>query len=328
MTVHHLSIVRKLASFIALGLIASLPMSAVSNYPSTPTTLAVKTIELTWHDNTRDRDVPVKIYYPSAETAGPVILFSHGLGGSREGYAYLGEYWAAHGYISVHLQHLGSDEGVWKGTLRPMKALRKAAMDPDNARNRPRDVSFAIDQLTALNSDSASPLHGRLDLAHLGLAGHSFGAYTTLVTVAPHHPLGGYDPRIRAAIAMSTPAPQKPSVYADIAIPVFHLTGTDDVDKVGSVKTAADRRIPYDQTKSAPACLLTFNGGDHMVFSGPTARQKPDAKDLRFIAFIESSTLAFWDAELRGKTDARDWLLNGDFAAALGNDGVFEKKGW
>ena len=40
----------------------------------------------------------------------PVVLFSHGLGGSREGYGYLGSYWAAHGYVAVHLQHIGSDE--------------------------------------------------------------------------------------------------------------------------------------------------------------------------------------------------------------------------
>jgi predicted dienelactone hydrolase len=318
----------KAALFLVLGWLSMATLPAAADYPISPANLPVKTLDLTWHDSRRERDVPVRIYYPANGSSCPVILFSHGLGGSREGYAYLGETWAAHGYISVHLQHVGSDDDVWKGTLRPLKALRQAATDPENARNRPRDVSFAIDQLNALEGDAASPLHGRLDLVHIGLAGHSFGAYTTLATVTPGHRMGGYDPRIKAAIAMSTPASKIPEAYAGIKIPVFHLTGTEDVDQVGSVKQASDRRIPYDQTKSAPACLLTFAGGDHMVFSGPTARKKPDEHDLRFIAFIESSTLAFWDAELRGKTNARDWLLNGAFAAALGKDGVFEKKGW
>ncbi|MFA6961635.1 MAG: hypothetical protein WC205_12845 [Opitutaceae bacterium] len=322
--------------FIALLWFTGLALTAApATYPpSTTTASPVSTLLVTWHDATRDRDVPAKIYYPSAPAtpnataACPVIIFSHGLGGSREGYSYVGEYWAAHGYISVHLQHLGSDEAVWKDTLRPMKALRTAVKDPANARNRPRDVSFALDQLTALNANAQSPLHARLDLNRIGLAGHSFGAYTTLATVTPGHPVGGYDPRIKAAIAMSTPSPKTPNAYAAIKIPVYHLTGTKDTDMAGGAKDAKDRRIPYDQTKSAPACLVTFDGADHMVFSGPNSRRKPTTSDLRFHDLIQRSTLAFWDAELKGDQAARTWLHNGDFATTLGKDGIFEQKGW
>jgi len=39
------------------------------------------------HDATRNRDVPVRIYVPENHSQpSPVIIFSHGLGGSREGY--------------------------------------------------------------------------------------------------------------------------------------------------------------------------------------------------------------------------------------------------
>lgn len=306
-----------------------LSLVAAPIYPTTSTVLPVKTLELTWHDSARNRDVPAKIYYPATTAPCPVIVFSHGLGGSREGYGYLGNYWASQGYISVHLQHVGSDDAVWKGTLRPMNALRKAAADPDNARNRPRDVSFALDRLTQLNSDKASPLNGRLDLHHVGLAGHSFGAFTTLAAVTPSHPTGGYDPRIKAAVAMSTPAPKLPNAYAAVKIPVYHLTGTEDVDRVGSVKDAKDRRIPYDQAKSAPACLLTLEGGDHAIFSGASERNKnPDARERHFHELILQSTLAFWDAELKNDKTARAWLHDGGFATTLGKDGVFEQKGF
>jgi hypothetical protein len=37
-------------------------------------------------------------------------------------------------------------------------------MNLANTINRPRDISFAIDQLAKANSDNESPLHGRLDL--------------------------------------------------------------------------------------------------------------------------------------------------------------------
>ncbi len=82
-----------------------------SSYHPTPADLKVAIWRGEWYDSSRRRTVPVKIYYP-AENGGktiPVILFSQGLGASRETYSYLGEYWAAHGYISVHVPHAGDD---------------------------------------------------------------------------------------------------------------------------------------------------------------------------------------------------------------------------
>ena len=44
-------------------------------------------VELTMHDAARNRGVPLRIYLPANTTPEPVILFSHGLGGSRTGSA-------------------------------------------------------------------------------------------------------------------------------------------------------------------------------------------------------------------------------------------------
>jgi len=41
---------------------------------------------------------------------------------------------------------------------------------------------------------------------------------------------------------------------------------------------------------------------------------------------ILAGSTAFWDAYLRDDAAAKRWLANGDFAAALGTDGVFEQK--
>ena len=71
-------------------------------------------LDLTVHDAARDRDIPVRVYLPPHTAPAPVVLFSHGLGGSRSGSAFLGEHWAARGYVAVFLQHPGSDESVWK----------------------------------------------------------------------------------------------------------------------------------------------------------------------------------------------------------------------
>ena len=298
------------------------------------TTNSVAILRADWLDAKRARTVPVKIYYPQSGGPFPVLIFSHGLGGSREGYEYLGRYWAAHGYVSVHLQHAGSDAAVWqdKPVAELKTSLRQAAAQLDNATNRPLDVSFAIDQLEKWNREE-SPLHHKLDLARLGVAGHSFGAFTTLavagqVFIAPGDRETSYgDPRVRAAIAMSSPVPARKETFdrafGKIKIPVLHMTGTEDYSPIGETRPA-DRRVPFDHSHGAEQYLLTLTGGDHSVFGG-VARGVTPAKEKQFKELICESSTAFWDAYLKGDAPARAWLTN-DFKTALGPDGTFEFK--
>lgn len=276
----------------------------------------------TWHDPARRRDVPVKVYAPTDDGSRPIVIFSHGLGGSREGYRYLAEHWASQGYVVVMLQHPGSDDAVWR-TVPPrdrMVALRKAAVEPGNLINRPLDVRFAIDTLTALNHRDGR-LKDRLDLDRIGVAGHSFGAYTTLAVAGQSFPtrlgeVGLADPRVKAAIAMSAPVPGDPSRYAasyrNITMPVLHMTGTHDDSAIGDTP-AAKRRVPFDHHPGGPGreqYLIILDGGDHMVFSG--RRPRGDlASDGAHHALILAATTLFWDATLRGDADARNALHAG-----------------
>jgi predicted dienelactone hydrolase len=293
----------------------------------------VETMDLDWKDSKRDRDVPVRLYVPKGDGPFPIIIFSHGLGGSRQGYAYLGKHWASHGYVVVHLQHKGSDDSVWKESKQRLEAMRKAARDPANLRNRPLDVRFAIDQMEKLNKDGT--LKGRLDLDRVGMAGHSFGAYTTLAAAGQtFFPLLGKpvslgEPRIKAAIAMSPNAPARKTdlakEFGSIKVPIFHLTGTRD-DGVGITEAKpADRRVPYDNIKGAPQYLLIFKDGDHMVFAAARRRPGEGKKDALFHGLNRMSTTAFWDAHLKGDSKARDWLT-GEFKKRLGAEGTFESK--
>src|ERR1700722_11927367 len=147
-----------------------------------PGSYQVATAEYDWLDAKRNRRVPAKIYFPlDAQGKLPVIIFSHGLGGSRYGYEYLGRYWASLRDVSVHLDHIGTDAAVWQGLrfdeIKP--ALKQAIADPENLVKRPRDVSFAIDQIEKMET-ADGVLKGRLDLARIGVAGHSLGAFTTM----------------------------------------------------------------------------------------------------------------------------------------------------
>lgn len=293
-----------------------------------------------WHDVKRDRDVPVKIYFPK-EGAGPlpIVIFSHGLGGSRENYEYLGRHWAGCGYASVHMQHLGSDDSVWKDVplAERAKAMQRAAANISNILNRPLDGQFVIDELQKANADAASPLKGRLDLKAIAIAGHSFGGFTTLALAGQTFilPLGTkrYDePRIKAVIQMSAPAPairrEMDKAFGSITIPVMHMTGTKDFVEILPQTTAADRRIPFDQMSNAETCLVIFNDGDHMIFSGRERAGTPAklAQDAAFQKLICTGTTAFWDAYLKGNAAAKQWLLSGGYAKLLGEQATFESK--
>lgn len=296
---------------------------------------SVEVVRYDWHDPKRGRKVPAKIYFPDTGNGPfPVIGFSHGLGGSREGYEYLGRHWADRGYVSVHLQHLGSDDAVWRdaaGTERT-KALRQATVNPSNAINRPLDVTFAIDQLEKLHREP-SPFQGKLNLDRIGVAGHSFGAFTTLAvagqvfTPGPGRQTSLADPRVKAAIPMSAPAPadkrRLDEVYGKITIPCLHMTGTEDYSPIGDTQPD-QRRLPFDHSQGSDQYLITFQDGDHAIFSG-RGRLLARAKDARFQELICSSSTAFWDAYLRGDAKAKAWLL-GRFKGTLGPDGKLEVK--
>jgi predicted dienelactone hydrolase len=297
----------------------------------------VATLSETWTDAARDREVPVKIYYPEeGDGPFPVIVFSHGLGGTREGYEYLGRHWASYGYVSVHLQHKGSDDSVWKGKLKPMEAMRNATKDLLNSVNRPKDVSFVVDRLEKIDAES-SPLKNKLDLKHLGMSGHSYGAWTTLAIagesaagLVKEEPLLA-DSRFKAAIAMSAPVPGSKrkelldKAFSGVKIPVFHMTGTLDDSPIGETK-ASERRLPFDHIACGDQYLVTFNGGDHMIFGGRSRKIGVNKQDEVFRKYILISSTAFWDAYLKDDAKAKSWLAEGDFEKSLGKVGKFEKK--
>jgi predicted dienelactone hydrolase len=59
--------------------------------------ITVAELDDTWH-NVAVRDAPVR---EAEDGAWPLIVFSHGSGGMRNGYTYIVEMWASHGYVSV-----------------------------------------------------------------------------------------------------------------------------------------------------------------------------------------------------------------------------------
>jgi len=309
-----------------------------SEYKRVPGPFAVDTALGEWRDEAREgRVVPYKIYYArDVGGAAPVVIFSHGLGGSREGGAYLGEHLASYGYVAVHIQHPGTDSQIWDDGI-SLSAAREGAMDVESARNRFLDIPFVIDALEAMNAKGA--FKGRFDLDHIGMSGHSYGAVSTMV--AAGQKMGGLrlrsyaEERIDAAIAYS-PSPaggnlRAPNLdrlvrhYDDIRVPIFHMTGTEDGSPLRDMDPE-ERQLPFKTIDTVDQYLLVLDGGDHMVFNGERVRGPERDTDARHHDLIRMASIAFWDAELMDDAEARAWLDEGGFTQELGDDGTFEVK--
>lgn len=292
-----------------------------------------------WEDSSRGRSIPVKIYMPptlaGAKTPAPVLVFSHGLGGTREAASYLGDYLSARGYVCIHIQHPGSDSGVWQpvatGGREAILAEMKTAANASNLRFRVGDVTFVLDELERRNA--SDPLLGsKLNLSAIGLAGHSFGAGTTLAVSGQNYLVGPRtlnfrDPRIKAAVYLSPPANlrgrQAEEIFGSIQIPGLLMTGTDDVSPIGET-TAEQRVIPFQGIKAPGQYLVNFRGGDHMIFSGYSTPLRVQS-DENFQRMISKVTGAFLDAYLKGDAFQRAWLKN-DCGSYLGKAADFQAK--
>lgn len=285
-----------------------------------------------WYDTARKRTIPVRMMIPASGTAPyPVVIFSHGLGGSREAATYLGDALTAHGYFVVYVQHPGSDTSVWSGNIgdgrEAMLRGAKGAATGQQLAVRVQDIHFLIDELARRNQ-SDPRLKGKLDLSKIAMTGHSFGAGTTLAVAGQKYLRRGLtakDPRIKCAIYYSPPvsplAVQFPAVFSDIAIPGMVMTGTEDNSPIGETK-AENRRVPFDAIPQHDQYLVNFIGGDHAIFGGRTVRRE---KDAYFHEHIAKLTVAFLDAYLRGDQQQREWLKK-DAASYLADSAKFESK--
>jgi predicted dienelactone hydrolase len=281
-----------------------------------PAAAEAEPLRLSWRDAARGRDIPVLIRLPEGAGPHPVVLLSHGLGGSREGLGYLGRACAQAGFLAIHLQHPGSDEAVWRGAEGRM-ALAAAALDATQALARLQDGIFAVAEAIRRGALPGDPLAGRVDAARIAIAGHSYGAWTVQHLLGQRIPGGDRglalpEPRLRAGIALSPSPPRglPPRIaFARVATPMLHVTGTADHGFVEGA-TPADREIPFRAIESAPQALLVLAGAPHAAFADEAAAG-PRWADPTFHARTAGAALAFLRLALLGDAASRAALRAG-----------------
>jgi alpha-beta hydrolase superfamily lysophospholipase len=196
-----------------------------------------------------DRPLAVSVWYPAATDTTrdaepapdrcPVVLFSHGLGGSPRDYAPLLEGWAAAGFVVAAPAY-------------PFTSRGAARLDVFDVLNQPADASYVLTELLALDAEPGDPLYGRLDATRVAAAGHSAGGITTLglFTVAR-------DERLAAGIVLAGGALGIPVPYAGPAVPLLFVHGGRDNVVAYAAGRAAFDAVPW------PKAMLSLPRADH-----------------------------------------------------------------
>lgn len=341
-----------------------------------PHAVGVRTVDVT--DAARSRYLPVEVWYPaSAASAGkdtdeatmdsydllpgfppsrqaavrdaelaagrfPVVIFSHGFGGHRRQSTFLCTHLASHGYVVAAMDHTGNTVmDMAQMTLAVMMGEPMPETGPMIAgliESRPVDAAFVLDRLLA--GDLGIPASA-LDESRVGMAGHSFGGWTTLKVTAS-------DRRIRAALPLA-PAGGKSPLPAEMLSEALDFAWGRDVPTLYLVADK-DSLLPLEGMRellgrtNATRRMAVLANADHMHFCdqveathemfrtmappGPfaaIAANLPTAAELspgtHAYDFNRALALAHLDAVLCGNEEAAAFLA-GDLPAVFAARGI------
>jgi hypothetical protein len=345
---------------------ASPPAGADSRFAPVPGPYAVEAMNLDWFDRDRNRQVPARVYFPRHEPGPfPVVVFSSGLGAGRNNFEFLGRHLASHGYVSVHVQHLGSDDQAGKSGADAREALIKAARDPRIGLTRLLDLVFALDQVGALAA-SSPVLRGRIDLGAVAVGGNNLGAWTALAAAGlamvgkDGEESSLPDPRVKAALLFFPPPAAAQGArmrFEHVKVPCLHVVGAPAGDRDSDAQAAA-RSIAFDQIAGADQVLVTMIAAAAPAAASATTAPAPTSPGARgrpasaggrgetaagrgtgsaaapepdrakvMPGYLKAISTAFLDATLRRDAAAKSWLAGGGLAAYLG-DGARVETRW
>jgi len=184
------------------------------------------------------------------------------------------------------------------------------------------DVVFAIDEVARRKTIDKAWRFARAD--GVGVAGHSFGAHTTLGAGGQAYPLRGAlsEPRIAALAAFSPSLPaagDAVKAFAQVQRPTLCLTGTRDDDVIGNGATADKRAAVYAALPAGNKAMLLLKDADHMTFGGGRDGNRAEAGQGRMQpreaittqlqpqhhALVARITTDWWRAHLMGDATAK-----------------------
>ncbi len=242
-----------------------------------------------------------------SQAAYPVLLYSHGWGGFRQINATQNEALASHGYVVVSIDHpyaaLGAafDDGS-------IVLNKRSLLPPRNDANYwpaaqlleevfSRDAEFVLNELERLGSSDAR-FGGHLDLAHVGIFGHSTGGGAMIQLCAR-------DRRCKALVGQDAWVEPIPDavIAAGLTQPTLFMRSEQ---WTGDANDA--RLITLIDASSGPHYRLSIKGSRHYDFVmiplfsplAPLLGLKGPIRAERVMPLIDDFMLAFFDTHLKG----------------------------
>ncbi len=241
-------------------------------------------------DNSRDREVggrtlPLHIWYPASggedfppasylssgflqlpalvarseaplldERRWPLLVFSHGFGGTPTQSTPLLETLASHGFVVVAVDHIGNSQSPSPLPKDPAQA----------AADRVPDISFAIDTLLGWAQDRLSIWYRAVDPFRIGVTGHSFGGSTAMGMAVGEFGGAAADPRVKAILPVSGSMDVfSDSALSQVPVPLLLLGGSLDT----SVPIANNSRA-FDLNQALqPVWNVALEGATHTHFA-------------------------------------------------------------
>lgn len=324
-----------LASAVAVGVWPGLSVVDAQTPPG-PLTVDVAD-DLMLQAGAETRRVPYKVYFPTTGGPFPVIVFSHGFGGTKDVFAPVGKHWASHGYIVVHPTHadgLGREQAAQPAgdERRPARNRRDGLIaglnDPARIAERVADIVLIIDSLAELPK-AVPALATRVDAKRIGVGGHSFGAYTAMLIGGVTADLDGEqrkslrDERVSCILTVSPQGAGQqgltPKSWAGLTIPMMTITGTRDSGVGG--QSPEWRKEPYEFSPPGHKYLVVIEGANHFSFGGRLGGRSSGITDA-----VNALSTHFWDAYLKDSKLSREYLHSDRPAQESGGSLAFKRK--
>ena len=257
---------------------------------------------------------------PVAAGKFPIVFYSHGATGSGTSSFFICELLAKNGYIVVAPDYLDTvnaariDEPVAFDGFMRMKTnrdiywlreygLNKASREGRSAfEYRPEQLKSTIDLALRWDNAEGNRFQNKIDTDRIGLFGHSFGAWTSLLLCGAD--AKRLDKRIKAVVALSGPVNQyvykvdSDNDLKPISVPILFEYG----DKEPSLGRGDDKALLFEPANT-PKMLISIKDADHLSFSGgikgehKTSAEFLDDDTQR--KTISETTLDFFDGFLK-----------------------------
>ncbi|MBU4530471.1 MAG: alpha/beta fold hydrolase [Hoeflea sp.] len=259
----------------------------------------------------RGLPLEMRITAPATGTDLPIILLSHGHGPSlyipsKDGYAPLASFYAAHGFAVIQPTHLNS---------RVAGLAADAPGGPLFWRARVQDMKTIIDRLDEIEAMTPQ-LTGRLDHGRIAAVGHSMGGQTVAMLLGARltdikdpdaRDVNLIEPRIKAGVLLAAPGHGGDSLsefaretytalnpdFSHMTTPTLVVVGDADVNPHLTTRGADWHVDPYTHGPGATA-LLTLLGGKHGMggISGYDAKETDD-EDPERLAVTQRMSWAY-----------------------------------